>query len=662
MNARRRLLSLALWLVATGVAFWLWHDQRPEAARLPGLVESIPMPVGPVEPGRITAIHVVPGQAVRTGDPLVTFDTTVIDAELGVARAELAEALAALDAERTERARLYARDRLETAARLAEARAQADSAAVERAAVDGELRAISRELQRLDPVVEQGVAAFGDLGALTARRERLASEARHLPEAAAAWKNRTVRLEALLTALEAEDQDTALAPLKAAIRTRNRTVEGLLGRRELAVLRAPRDARVTRVHFGPGAAVAAGVPVVDLLAQQPERLVVWLPESTARRVRIGDRVEITALDVTAGVSVEGTVEELGAGIIEMPMRLWTHENVPRYGRPAHVRLPRGDQLLAAERVLVTVVDQSSPGAALAADPPSPVMPVVVPAALAQKSRVEISGAAWLPERARYLVVSDDTGTPDAGDDVPWVFLVDRQGRMDPDPLPIAGVDAISDLEAVTRAPDGAIWLLCSQSQNKKGNRKKKRQWLLRARLTPDRLVVDGAVPFFERLTELPGDDRVALGVGDALDLEGMTWHDGALLIGVKAPLDPAGRARIWRLGSPERLFDRGLAQDGATLAPWATVSLPTGPTHAPGGIADLLAEGGRLYLTSTLAEGPAAGAAWRLDHREATPVQLAAWPDRKPEAIVRGPEGLRVFFDAGDAPPAWAPLAEGDPR
>ncbi|MCB9529817.1 MAG: HlyD family efflux transporter periplasmic adaptor subunit [Myxococcales bacterium] len=662
MNARRRILSFALWLVAAGAAFWLWHEQRPEGARLPGLVEAIPMPVGPVEPGRITAIHVVPGQAVRAGDPLVTFDTTVLDAELAIARAELAEALAALDAERTERARLDRRDRLETAARLAEARAQADSAAVERAAVDGELRAINRELERLDPVVEQGVAAYGDLGALTARRERLQGEARHLPEAAAAWKDRTARLESLLQALEAEDPTAPLAPLEAAIRTRNRTIEGLLGRRALAVLRAPRDARVIHVHYGPGAAVPAGLPVVDLLAHDPERLVVWLPESTARRVHIGDRVEIIALDRTTGLTIEGVVEELGPGIIQMPLRLWTHENVPRYGRPAHVRLPQSDLLLADERVLVSVIDDDTPGAALAAEAPTLVAPVVVPAALAARTRVEISGATWLPDRARYLVVSDDTGTPDAGDDTPWVFLVDRDGRMDKDPLAIAGVDAISDLEAITRAPDGAIWLLCSQSLNKKGNRKPKRQWLLRARLTADQLIVDGAVHLFDRLAALPADDRVALGVGDALDLEGMTWHDGALLIGLKAPLDPAGRARIWRLDAPDRLFDRGLGEGGATLAAWAEVSLPTGATRAPGGVSDLFAEGDRLYLTSTLAEGPAAGAAWRLDHREAAPVRLAAWPDRKPEAITRGPDGLRVFFDAGDAPPAWAPLTEGDPR
>lgn len=659
MNARRRILSFALWFVATGIAFWLWRDQRPESARLPGLVEAIPMPVGPIEAGHITAVHVVPGQAVSAGDPLVSFDTTLIDAELAVARAELAGAVAALEAERSERARLFERDRLETAARLAEARAQADTAAAERAAVDAELRAIGRELARLDPVVAQGVAGHGDLATLVVQRDRLVSEARHLPEAAAAWKTRTARLEALATALDAEDQTPALAPLEAQIRTQSRLVEGLLNRRAVAVLRAPRDARVTRVHFGAGAAVAAGVPVIDLAAQAPERLVVWLPESTARRVRVGDVVEVSPLDRLAGVTVEGVVEALGPGIVAMPMRLWTEEDVPRYGRPAHVRLPRTDQLLPDERVQVTVIDRSNPGAAIAAEAPSPVLPLLVPQSLAKRSRIEISGALWLPERSRYLVISDDTGTAEANEGAPWVFLVDREGRLDPEPLPIAGIDEISDLEAIARAPDGTVWLLCSQSLSKKGKRPKKRQWLLRTRLSDDRLTVDGAVRLYERLADLPADDRVTLGVDDALDLEGMTWLDGQLLIGVKAPLDPAGRARVWSLAQPDRLFTEGLG--AAKLTPYLALSLPTGPNRAPGGIADLFADGRTLYVTSTLAEGPPVGAAWRVEHREAAPVQLAAWPDRKPEAVVRGPDGLRVFFDAGEAPPVWAQLPDEGP-
>lgn len=664
-HTRRRVISLALWAVAAVGAFWLWHVQRPEAAALPGLVEAVPMPVGPVEAGRITAIHVVSGQAVTAGDPLVSLDTTVIDAELAVARAELAEALAELDAERTERTRLAERDRLETAARLAEARAQADSAAVERAAVNAELRALESEIRRLDPIVEQGVAGYDSIGQLTARKQRLASEARHLPEAAAAWRSRTDRLEALFTALQAADPAATLAPLEARIRTQSRRIEALLRRQAAAVLRAPRDARVIRVHLGPGASVVAGVPIVDLLAREPDRLVAWLPESTARRIHPGDTVAIDSIDRAVATRVEGVVDELGPGIIEMPRRLWTDHNTPRFGRPIHVRLPRaGGGLLPDERVHVNVVAADAPSGALAADAPTTITPLIVPSALAERSRVEISGAVWLPERARYLAVTDDTGRSKRDDDAPWLLLVDKDGRLDPAPLPIVGIDAISDLEAITRAPDGAIWLLCSQSQSKKGKRPKKRQWLLRARLEADRLQVDGATRLFALLTELPADARAALGVDESLDLEGMTWRDGGLLIGVKAPLDPSGRARIWRLERPDAIFDGGLGGPGgagATLRPEMALSLPTGAGDAAGGISDLFADGATLYVLSTLAEGPDAGAAWRVDHRDAPPIALDAWPKHKPEGITRGPDGLRVFFDNGSAAPTWAPL-DGERR
>lgn len=658
MDARRRTLSLLMWAAAAAATFWMWHQQRPELASLPGIVEAVPMPLGAAEPGRVATLHVVQGQTVRAGDALVTFDTTAIDAELGVVRAELAEALAGVSAEGTVRTREVEQARLETAARLAEARAQADDVEARRAALRAELKAVRAELARVRPLVEQGVAGFDRVGDLEGRAARLAQEADHLPAVLAGHAARRERLEKLLAAFEAADPHATLAPLDAHVTTQRRRVEALLERKAAAVLRAPRDGRVTRVLLGPGAAVAAGVPVVEMMPLAAERLVAWLPEATVRRIEVGDAVEVRALDRQAGDAITGVVEELGPGVLALPQRLWADLNAPKYGRPVHIRLASADRLLPDERVMVEVRGEPV-GGARAADAPSPVDRVVVPDALAKRSRVEISGAVWLPERGRFLVVSDDTGHADRGDDSPWVFLLGPDGRMEPDPLPIEGVESISDLEAVARGPDGALYLLCSQSVNKKGKRKAKRTRLVRARLDGDRLRADGAVRLWDLLVDQLGPEaRVDLGIDDGLDLEGMTWFDGGLLIGLKSPADTAGRARIWHLTGVEKLFTGGLGPEGARLGLWAALSLPIGPSHTAGGISELFADGERLYVLSTLAEGPARGAAWVLDHRQARPRRLAAWPDRKPEGLARGPEGLRVFFDEGDAAPTWARLGE----
>lgn len=658
MDARKRTLSLLLWAVAAVATFWLWHTQRPELAALPGIVEAVPMPLGVSEPGRIATVHVVQGQAVRAGDPLVSLDTTVIDAELAVARGLLAEALAGSSAENVVRTREVQQARIETAARLAEARAQWEDVDARRAAVRAELRAVRAELKRVKPLVEQGVAGFDRVGDLEAQIARLRQDAEHLPQVLASHTARIERLQTLLEAYEAADPGATLAPLDARVETEQRRVEALLRRQAASTLRAPRDGRVTRVLLGPGAAVPAGAPVVEMMPHQSERLQAWLPEATARRIQVGDTVEVSALDRLAGAAVVGRVEELGPGIIQMPQRLWADLNAPKYGRPVHIRLARGDRLLPDERVSVTVRDVPVSGA-LAADVPSAVTPLVVPDALVELTRMEPSGALWLPEKARFLVVSDDTGHKKRDDDAPWVFTMDEAGRFDPAPLLVDGVEAISDLEAVTRGPDGAIYLLCSQSHNKKGKRKGKRTWLLRTRLEGDRLRVDGAVKLWSVLVDHLGlEQRLALGVDDGLDIEGMTWFDGGLLLGLKSPADRTGRARIWHLTAVDRLFHEGLGPNGAQLGLWAAVSLPIGPGGVPGGISELMADGQGIYLLSTLAEGPASGAAWYLPHKDGTPLRLAAWSDRKPEGLARGPDGLRVFFDEGDAAPNWTPLAE----
>ncbi len=657
MDARKRTISLLLWAVAAVATFWLWHRQRPELAALPGIVEAVPMPLGVSEPGRIATLYVVQGQAVRAGDPLVGLDTTPIDAELAVARGLLAEALAGSSAENITRTRDLEQARIEAAARLAEARAQSEDVEARKAAIGAELRAVRAELKRVRPLVQEGVAGFDRVGDLEAQEARLRQEARHLPQVLASHAKRRERLETLLAAYEAADPGATLAPLDARVDTEKRRVEALLKRKAAATLRAPRDGRVTRILLGPGAAVGAGVPVIEMMPHAAERLVAWLPEATARRIQAGDTVEVAPLDRMAGAPVVGRVEELGPGIIQLPQRLWADINAPKYGRPVHIRLAQADRLLPDERVSVTV-REVQPTGALAADVPSSVAPIVVPDALVKRSRVEISGALWLPERARFLVVSDDTGFADRDDDAPWVFTLDAAGRLDPDPLPIDGVKSVSDLEAITRGPDGAIYLLCSQSVNKKGKRKGKRTRLLRTRLEGDRLRVDGAVKLWDLLVDGLGlEERLALGIDDGLDLEGMAWFDGGLLFGLKSPADPAGRARIWHLTDVEKLFGAGLGFDGATLRLWAALSLPVGPSATAGGISELMADGQGLYLLSTPVDGKA-GAAWYLPHREAAPERLAAWPDRKPEGLARGPEGLRVFFDEGADPPTWAPLAD----
>jgi hypothetical protein len=230
-------------------------------------------------------------------------------------------------------------------------------------------------------------------------------------------------------------------------------------------------------------------------------------------------------------------------------------------------------------------------------------------------------------------------------------------------VPIQGLETVSDLESVTRADDGTLYLLASQSLSQKGRRPPKRQLLLHvARVDGETgLKLLEQVPLHDTLAaRMDAEERQAVGFTPQLDVEGLTWHEGALLLGLKAPQDTAGRARLLRLRlgpGPQRLSN-------LQIEPYRAVRLPTCGTRAPGGVSDLFAEGDTLYLTSTLPEGPLCGSAWRLDLRDedAAPVKLEDFEGFKPEGLARDAAGrLTVLFDAGASAPRLAVLTEETP-
>jgi hypothetical protein len=280
------------------------------------------------------------------------------------------------------------------------------------------------------------------------------------------------------------------------------------------------------------------------------------------------------------------------------------------------------------------------------------------------SRFEPSGIVWVEALDRYLAVSDDTGREEDGDNAPWLFAITRDGVVEPQPIPIRGVDAVNDLEAITAAPDGTIYVIASQSQNREGKRRPARTVFIQARLDRGALASAGHVFFHELLARSSRGDPgllASLGLaahprdgGPLLDIEGLTWHDGTLLIGLKAPLDQSGRAQIWRLGNPERLFGGSLRD--AQLSLWGKVSLPVG--GRPAGISELLSLGGNSLLVASAND--AGGALFRVkaSAQELRAEPFAPFPGLKPEGLCRsaGSDLVAVVFDRQQNTPLWTHL------
>ena len=169
----------------------------------------------------------------------------------------------------------------------------------------------------------------------------------------------------------------------------------------------------------------------------------------------------------------------------------------------------------------------------------------------------------------------------------------------------------------------------------------------------------GQLTLYELLeSSLTSEQKAELSLSEALDIEGMTWLPGkGLLLGLKSPAH-GQHAPLWLLEDVPALLDVP-GPGNLKISKYGELHLPTGPTGAPGGISDLLADGDFLYVLSTLAQGPATGAAWKaalpLHGTKAT--RLARWPDQKPEGLgIADNQQLTVFFDTGDKPPRFTTI------
>lgn len=640
------------------------YFESPDFSSIPGMGEVLESHAAATEVARVLEVRVSVGQRVRIGQTMVVFDTAPIDLEITQAhdqltksKAQLAATTLALRRQRLSQERAFEKSiDVVDMGRI--------SAAVEAEVDRAEAASLRLRIHWWDGLVAQKLVTEQVLIDLRAQLAGIESRIKARELAIGAWQERLSRVEKrwkdwqlAIPSADDDPEQRDLAPLKADVEVAEAGLARVEARRQHMVVRSAVDGVVSRVLMQPGDVATPGQTVVVLRPPEVRRVIAYALDTVARRLRVGASVEVQRRDGT-GRMLKAHIEGFG-GVAAIPLQLQSVPvRAPLAAEEIVVVLEEGS-LLPGEPVDVAFlhgvlgypVDRPSEAAPLPAielphpatqatalpvpatpttPPPGPSValpPVPTPSERAAElleipdqlraiSRLEPSGLLWLPERQKYLVVSDDTGLPEQNDHAPWVFEVDAGGHVAPKPLILENGPEISDLESVTRAADGTLWLLTSQSVSRKGKRTDARCELLRAHIKDGRVIVDGHALLgaaMGRLHDPAWLDSLGLAAHDplyrqgaagfdrTLDVEGMAVDGDGLLLALKRPLDAQGRAILWRLAHPERLIATGhLLKTDLTV--WARVPLQAGPPSAgmAAGIADILfLPDGRLALLAT---------------------------------------------------------------
>ena len=285
-----------------------------------------------------------------------------------------------------------------------------------------------------------------------------------------------------------------------------------------------------------------------------------------------------------------------------------------------------------------------------------ILPIQVPRELATRTTLELSGAVWSVALSRYVLVSDDV-SEEGGKHRPLLFTMSEAGVMDAAPIEIEGVSELNDPESVTGGPDGTLFVCTSHSLNKNGHLPESRRRLVQLALGADRTAkVVGQV---DLSTARDAAGKPPWGEGSP-DIEGIAFRDGALYIGLKAPLAADGSAAILRLTQAVSVLESGVLPAGA-LSLWSRLRLcvPHEGKSVCEGIADLaFLPDGSLLATGNSPKGmptDGGGSLWKVA-RGASATLLKRFDRLKPEGVALSPDHTSaiVVFDTDGQKPLWA--------
>jgi len=261
---KARAVIPVLLVAAAAATFWAFRHRDAEGLVFSGTIEARDVEVGSLMGGRVARVHADEGDRVKAGQPLVTFETDLIDPQIREQEARVAEADAAL------------------------ARAVHGPREEERATVRVQYEDAEKERRRLEVLMRDGIIPrqqYDD----ASTRARVAQEALRQAE-------RGTRPEDLAAARAASARETS-------------RLEYLRRQRAETVVRAPAEGTIETMDLRPGDLVPANRPVARILEPGQMWVRVYVPEPKIGLVHVGQAATFT-VDTFPGRSFRAKVVDV----------------------------------------------------------------------------------------------------------------------------------------------------------------------------------------------------------------------------------------------------------------------------------------------------------------------------------------------------------------
>lgn len=339
---------VAVWMAAAaaGVLFFVYGAHT---GGIPGYVEIVEHPVASLELGRLQSVEVAAGGRVQAGQILARLDASVIDAEVGAAQATYAELQGSVPG--MEQVTLQWERQF--AGAMSAAAVALDEQRMRQAQDEAEMEVVTRELKRLEPLLERRLVDAATVGAVRARHAALSRSVALYPAALEGLRNRV------------EETRRQYDDAKAALRLPGRpgpgtnlqavaqamTLAGLEARRREYVLRSPSAGTVSQVMFRPGDVIAAGVPVLVVIETPSTRVVGFIPEMNAREAMPGHAVWVERM-YGMGRSYPAAVSSMEPAIRGLPGQVNPVPGRVMRGRRIFCELAGPTDLLPGETVQI----------------------------------------------------------------------------------------------------------------------------------------------------------------------------------------------------------------------------------------------------------------------------------------------------------------------